>query len=123
MKQKPQVEILELRLRCPECDYILESDVCNNCGCEINTEEITIDIQVEEILTRQNNRLKVVVFMREQGDGASCVAMPKEKWTPELVAFLIKQKEKQKAKWIDEMIHSSKGRTAKEIIQETSTDK
>ena len=52
MKQKPQVEILELRLKCPECDSILESDVCGSCGCEIDTEEITIDIQVEEILTR-----------------------------------------------------------------------
>jgi len=61
--------------------------------------------------------------MREQGDRVSCVAMPREKWTPELVAFLIKQKEKQKAKWIDESMRSSKGRTAKEIIQEARTDK
>lgn len=23
--QKPQVEIIEIRLRCPECDYMLET--------------------------------------------------------------------------------------------------
>jgi hypothetical protein len=51
MKKRPQVEILELRLRCPECNYILESDVCNNCGCEIDTDEIMIDIQPDEILS------------------------------------------------------------------------
>lgn len=50
MKKKPDVEILEVRLRCPECNYVLETDVCNNCGCEIDTDEIMIDIQVEEIL-------------------------------------------------------------------------
>ena len=51
-KKKPEVEILEIRLRCPECDYVLESNVCNKCGCEIDTEELIVDIQVEEILTR-----------------------------------------------------------------------
>lgn len=50
MKKKPDVEILEVRLRCPECSYVLETDVCNNCGCEIDIDEIMIDIQVEEIL-------------------------------------------------------------------------
>lgn len=50
VKKRPQVEILELRLRCPECNYILESDVCNYCGCEIDTDEIMIDIQPDEIL-------------------------------------------------------------------------
>lgn len=50
VKKRPQVEILELRLRCPECNYILESDVCNHCGCEIDTDEIMIDIQPDEIL-------------------------------------------------------------------------
>lgn len=50
MKKRPQVEILELRLRCPECDYVLERDVCNNCGCEIDTDTFMIDIQPEEIL-------------------------------------------------------------------------
>lgn len=50
MKKKPQVEILELRLRCPECDYVLDSDICNKCGCEIDTDTFMIDIQPEEIL-------------------------------------------------------------------------
>lgn len=50
--QKPQVEIIEIRLRCPECDCILETAICNNCGCEIDTSEVLVDIQVEEILTK-----------------------------------------------------------------------
>lgn len=50
MKKRPQIEIIELKLRCPDCDEILKGKFCDNCGCEINTEEITIDIQVEEIL-------------------------------------------------------------------------
>lgn len=52
MKKKPDVEILEVRLRCPECNYVLETDVCNNCGCEIDTDEIMIDIQPDEILQK-----------------------------------------------------------------------
>ena len=50
MKKRPQVEILELRLRCPECNYVLESNICGNCGCEIDTDEFMIDIQLDEIL-------------------------------------------------------------------------
>lgn len=50
MKKRPQIEIVDLKLRCPDCDEILKSKIYDNCGCEINTVEITIDIQVEEIL-------------------------------------------------------------------------
>ena len=50
VKKRPQVEILELRLRCPECDYVLDSNICNNCGCEIDTDTFMIDIQPDEIL-------------------------------------------------------------------------
>ena len=52
LKMKPQIEIIELRLRCPECDCVLESAICNKCGCEIDTNELFVDIQVEEILTK-----------------------------------------------------------------------
>lgn len=50
MKMKPEVEIEVLHLLCPNCGEILESDVCGHCGCEIDTSEITIDIQPKEIL-------------------------------------------------------------------------
>ena len=50
MKKKPDIEILEVRLRCPECNWLLENDICDNCGCEIDINEIMIDIQPEEIL-------------------------------------------------------------------------
>lgn len=50
MKKKPEVEIEEIKLLCPECGEVLTTDVCHSCGCEIDTGEITIDIQPEEIL-------------------------------------------------------------------------
>lgn len=48
--KKPEVEIEVLHLLCPDCGTRLKSIVCDNCGCEIETGEITIDIQVGEIL-------------------------------------------------------------------------
>ena len=44
MKKKPEVEIEEIKLLCPECGEVLTTDVCHSCGCEIDTGEITIDI-------------------------------------------------------------------------------
>lgn len=51
MKQKPDVEFDNLRLVCPECGETLKTDICHNCGCEIDIEEFTVDIQPKEILT------------------------------------------------------------------------
>lgn len=50
MKKKPEVAILEIKLLCPDCGKVLTSAVCDNCGCEIDVSEITIDIQPEGIL-------------------------------------------------------------------------
>ena len=50
MKKRPEVEIGEVKLLCPDCGSILTNEVCNRCGCEIDTREIAIDIQPEEIL-------------------------------------------------------------------------
>lgn len=50
MKKKPEIELGEIKLLCPECGEILIRDVCDKCGCEIDTREINIDIQPEEIL-------------------------------------------------------------------------
>ena len=50
MKKKPDVEILEVRLRCPECNYVLETDVCNNCGCEIVPDKYLNVIKILDLL-------------------------------------------------------------------------
>ena len=50
MKKKPEVEIGEIKLVCPDCGEVLTSVICENCGCEIDVSEIIIDIQPEEIL-------------------------------------------------------------------------
>ena len=50
MKKRPEVEIEVIHLLCPDCGEVLEADVCDYCGCEIDTSEFTIDIQPEEIL-------------------------------------------------------------------------
>lgn len=50
MKRKPEIAIENIKLIYPECGEELKTDICQNCGCEIDTREITIDIQPEEIL-------------------------------------------------------------------------
>ena len=49
-RKKTEVMIEEIKLLCPDCGEVLTTDVCHGCGCEIDTGEITIDIQPEEIL-------------------------------------------------------------------------
>lgn len=41
----------DIKLLCPDCGEVLTRTVCDNCGCEIDTREIIIDIQPEEILS------------------------------------------------------------------------
>lgn len=41
---------MKKKLLCPDCGEVLTTDVCLSCDCEIDTGEITIDIQPEEIL-------------------------------------------------------------------------
>lgn len=50
MKKSPEVEIGEIKLLCPDCGAVLTNSRCDNCGCEIDTSEITVDIQPEEII-------------------------------------------------------------------------
>jgi predicted amidophosphoribosyltransferase len=50
MKKKPEVELGEIKLLCPDCGEELTTHICSKCGCEIDTSEFTIDIQPEEIL-------------------------------------------------------------------------
>lgn len=50
MKKSPEVEIREIKLLCPDCGAVLTNSRCDNCGCEIDTSEITVDIQPEEII-------------------------------------------------------------------------
>ena len=51
--KRPQVEIKEIRLLCPDCGNVLEFDICECCGCQIDTEEFEIDIQPIEILEKR----------------------------------------------------------------------
>lgn len=53
MKKTPNIANISVELSCPDCDTILKSTVCPNCGCEINTDEIMIDIQPSEILEEE----------------------------------------------------------------------
>lgn len=50
MKKNPDIEIGEIKLYCPDCGEELITNICSKCGCEIDTSEITIDIQPVEIL-------------------------------------------------------------------------
>lgn len=50
MMKTPNVEFDNIRLTCPDCGEVLDSNICKNCGCVINTAEFQIDIQPEEIL-------------------------------------------------------------------------
>jgi hypothetical protein len=51
MKKRPDVEVVEIVLKCPECGEILNADVCSECGCEIDLNEFSIDVQPFEILS------------------------------------------------------------------------
>ena len=48
--RKPEVLIKEITLLCPVCGTELKTNICQNCACEIDLSEITLDIQPSEIL-------------------------------------------------------------------------
>lgn len=50
MKKEPEVEFENIKLICPDCGAELNTDVCDNCRCEISLDMFYIDVQPREIL-------------------------------------------------------------------------
>lgn len=55
-KLSPEIVVTNFRLECPTCHHTIKYKTCGNCGQMIDTSEVMIDFQIDEILEDDDMR-------------------------------------------------------------------